>query len=450
MSEPWPHQLDFVDFAVKYKKVAAAHDTGTGKSRSAVKLADRIKAKRILVLCPTLAATMLRDQFHEWGEIPRIVTIARNGTSDLTGNVVIVPFDLLSTESAIARRLAQYVFDLVIIDEAHALKTPEAKRTRAAYGSNTKSGGVAHTAPYVVLLSGTLMPNHAAELWPHLSALRPELLGEPGRDSFIERYCTTKTVWRGSTPHEQITGIKMGPPAKDLHKRLATFVHRVHKEDVLKDLPPVLWTVVPVHVASLSIHEDMLRDWRVAEARLLKDIGSATGEEALAIAAASPYSATQRRLTGLIKLQAMIEALHDELEPSTHKVISFAYHRSVLEAIEERLSGYGVVTIDGRTPQDARPNLVRQFQTDRSKRIFNGQINTAGESIDLTASSSVWIMENDWTPKTLTQAVGRAHRHGQKSSVNARILALEGSIDLALSRTVARKARDVETIMEPV
>jgi SNF2 family DNA or RNA helicase len=301
-----------------------------------------------------------------------------------------------------------------------------------------------------LLLSATLMPNNAAELWTHLRALRPELLWEPGRDCFIERYCTTKTVWRGSSPYEQITGIKQGAPAKDLHKRLSTFAHRVHKEDVLKDLPPIVWTVVPVHVASLNIREDMLNEWRVAEARLLKDIGSATGEDALAIAHSSPHSATQRRLTGVIKLQAMIEALHDELEPTVHKVISFAYHRSVLEAIEERLAGYGVVTVDGHTPKDKRTGLVRRFQADHTVRVFNGQINTAGESIDLTASSSVWIMESDWTPKTLTQAVGRAHRHGQKSSVNARILALEGSIDLALARTLARKARDIKTILEPV
>jgi SNF2 family DNA or RNA helicase len=130
-------------------------------------------------------------------------------------------------------------------------------------------------------------------------------------------------------------------------------------------------------------------------------------------------------------------------------VIAFSYHRGVLEALARRFSGHGVVTIDGRTPPEQRFMLVRDFQTNPKIRLFNGQIVTAGESIDLTASSTMWIMESDWTPKTITQAIGRANRPGQTEPLTVRMLTLEGSIDTALARTLARKARDIEMIMEP-
>lgn len=447
---PWPHQIDLVDFAVKYRKVAGMHDTGIGKSRSAVMTADRIKARRILVLCPAMATGVWRDQFHLWSQEPRTVSIIRNAASDLLDNVVIVSFDLLSTKPRLVKRLVQYTFDLVIIDEAHALKTADSKRTIAAYGEAIKEGGVAHTAPYVLLLTATLMPNHPAELWPHLRALRPELLdgGVLGRDSFVDRYCVTKTEYRGSTPIERIKGSQRGAPAQDLRRRLATFVHRVRKQDVLKDLPPVLVTAVPVHIADLILSPDLVNEWRLAEAALMRDIGSASGEDALAIARSSPHSAAQRRLTGIIKSHAMVEALREELQSGDHKIISFAYHKSVLDIIETSLFGYGVVTLDGRTPKPKRDNLVWDFQTKPHVRLFNGQISLASESIDLTSASSMWIMESDWTPKTVVQAIGRVHRHGQRSSVNVKFLALEGSIDLALARTLARKTSEINEIMD--
>lgn len=450
MTVPWPHQTEAVKFALRHHKVAWMHDTGTGKTRTADELAKAIGAKRVLVLCPVIAVEHWAAQLDQWS--PEFsARIVRSATGDLmSGNVLIVSFNLLSNHPRLVKRLAQYRFDLVAIDEAHALKEPSSNRTEAAYGlDSTPLGGVVGDAPYVVLLTATLMPNHPGELWTHLASLRPELLAKPGFDSFIDRYCVTKTVWRGSTPFEQVKGAKKGAPASDLKRRLATFIHRARKKDVQKDLPPVLVDVWPVHVNDLSVPDELLQEWRLAEAALMRDIGSATGDDALALARSSPHSATQRRLTGAIKLQAMLAALLEELEQGDHKVISFAYHRQVIEAIERRLTGFGVVTVDGRTPQDKRFGLARQFRTDPKMRLFNGQINTAGEVIDLTASSSVWIMESDWTPKTITQAIGRAHRPGQKEPVNVRMLTLAGSIDTALARTLARKASDIEMIMEP-
>jgi SWI/SNF-related matrix-associated actin-dependent regulator of chromatin subfamily A-like protein 1 len=444
----WPHQAEGVEHAIRHRKVAWAHDTGTGKTRTAIELANAIDADRILVICPTIAVEHWRLQIDQWFRRDRSVSIVRSAASDLvSASTLIVTYSLLSTNPKLAARLTQYQFDLVIIDEAHALKEEESARSEAVYGFETGLG-VVRNAPYVVLLSATLMPNHPGELWTHLHSLRPELLKEPGHDSFLERYCIIKTIWRGSTPFERVVGAKKGAPATDLKRRLSTFVHRVRKRDVQKDLPPFTLDVWPVHIDDLNVPEDLLREWRTAEAALLRSIGSATGEEALALARASPHSATQRRLTGVIKVAAMTAILAAELEEPGKKVISFAYHRGVLEALARRFSGHGVVTIDGRTPPEQRFMLVRDFQINPKIRLFNGQIVTAGESIDLTASSTVWLMEQDWSPKTIMQAIGRAHRPGQTETVTVRMLTLEGSIDTALARTLKRKTEDIEMIME--
>jgi SNF2 family DNA or RNA helicase len=446
--KPWRHQLEYVDFAVRYKRTAAVHDTGVGKTRSAIMVADRIHARRILVICPTIALTHWVAQFAKYSAIDRSTVIVRSPQQDIAFvDIVLVSFDTLSTHESVVRRLVQYTYDLCIIDEAHALKNRDSKRTVAAYGPDAK-GGLAQQAPTVVLCTATLMPNHPGELWTHLAALRPELLKAPGYDSFVDRYCQTKMKRFGRRMVETVVGAQRGPPLDDLRRRLETFRHRVRKKDVL-DLPPLVINAYPVDIQDLEIPAEILEAWRKSEADMARSIGSATGEAALALARSSEHASTNRRLTGVVKTAAMIAALKQELDGSPEKVIAFAYHQEVMRALERAFIKYGVVTLDGRTPQWARIEFIKAFQTDPKRRLLNGQISVAGESIDLTAASSVWIMESDWTPKTITQAIGRAHRPGQVRTVNVHVLTLGGSIDEAIARVLIRKAEDIALLMEP-
>ena len=60
----WPHQVTGVEFALREKKVAWWDDTGTGKTGTAIALADAIEAKSTLVLSPVIGArTRWKAQF---------------------------------------------------------------------------------------------------------------------------------------------------------------------------------------------------------------------------------------------------------------------------------------------------------------------------------------------------------------------------------------------------
>jgi SNF2 family DNA or RNA helicase len=146
----------------------------------------------------------------------------------------------------------------------------------------------------------------------------------------------------------------------------------------------------------------------------------------------------------MVKLQAMAALLEPELAAG-RKVISFAYHREVLEALEARFKGR-VVTLDGSTSPAKRQANIKAFRENPRIHLFNGQISAAGEVIDLTPCSLMYVMENDWTPKTLTQAIGRANRPGQTEPLMVWLVTLAGSIDDALTRTLARKTRDIEAL----
>jgi SNF2 family DNA or RNA helicase len=440
----WPHQTSGVAFALREKKVALWDDTGTGKTGAAIALADAIEATGILVICPTIALEHWRAQFAKHGRIDRSVMLVRDHAAPLLGaNVIVVPFSLISKYPSLGKRLRQYRFDLVVIDEAHALMSMDSERTRSIYAIGSESGGVQDCAPYVVLLSATLSPNgRPNELYTHIRALRPELLGPAcGYDTFVSRYCITKF----SRNRETIVGPnKLTAP--ELKRIMGRFSRRIRKRDVQKDLPPVIVDTWPVNVADLVVPEKLMQEWQVSESLLARDIGSAAGEEALAIARSSPHAATNRRLTGLIKLQAMSAILEPELNAG-RSVISFSVHHDVLDALAARFKSQ-CVTLDGRTSAAKRQTAIKDFREGK-KLLFNGQISAAGEVIDLTPCSLMYIMENDWVPKSLTQAIGRANRPGQVEPLMCWILTLSGSIDDAITRTLAKKTGDIETL-EPV
>ena len=441
----WPHQTSGIAFALREKKVALWDDTGTGKTGTAIALADAIDAKCILVICPVIALEHWKAQFAKHGRVDRSVALVRDHDAPLFGaNVLVAPFSLISRYPSLPKRLRQYRYDLVVIDEAHALMSMDSERTRSIYAIGSESGGLQDRAPYVVLLSATLSPNgRPNELYPHLRALRPELLGPAsGYDTFVSRYCVTKF---GRGGRETIVGPNK-QTAPELKRIMGRFARRVKKADVQKDLPAVIVDALPVNVLDLVVPEKMMADWRVSEALLAADIGDAAGEEALALARSSPHSATNRRLTGLIKTQAMAALLEPEVAAG-RKVISFAVHHDVLDAIAERFKGK-CVTLDGRTSPAKRQAAIKDFREGK-KLLFNGQISAAGEVIDLTPCSLMYVMESDWVPKTMTQAIGRANRPGQVEPLMVWVLTLAGSIDDALTRTLIRKTKDIEAL-EPV
>jgi SNF2 family DNA or RNA helicase len=186
-----------------------------------------------------------------------------------------------------------------------------------------------------------------------------------------------------------------------------------------------------------------MQEWQVSESMLSRDIGDATGEEALAIARSSPHSATNRRLTGVIKTQAMAALLEPELAVG-RKVIAFSVHHDVIDALADRFKGQ-CVTLDGRTSSAKRQAAIKAFREDK-KLLFNGQISAAGEVIDLTPCSLMYIFEQDWVPKTITQAIGRANRPGQVEPLMVWVLTLAGSIDESLTRTLLRKQVDIQSL----
>jgi SNF2 family DNA or RNA helicase/uncharacterized protein (DUF3820 family) len=152
-----------------------------------------------------------------------------------------------------------------------------------------------------------------------------------------------------------------------------------------------------------------------------------------------------RHETALRKVPYAIEILESALV--SHKVVVFAYHRDVQEALFRAFEGRAVALHGGSTLEE-RADAVQRFQTDASVRLFVGSIRAAGIGITLTAASHVLFVELDWSPLIVQQAEDRCHRVGQKASVLVQYLFFKNSVDEHLAQLLASKQSTVSAAID--
>jgi SWI/SNF-related matrix-associated actin-dependent regulator 1 of chromatin subfamily A len=409
-----PYQIVGSRFLAERTAALLADDPGIGKSAQAIRACDDLLATKVLVVCPASVVENWRREFAKFSVL---------GT---------VP--LVRSYEAVTRGAIQSPYDALILDEAHYLKTKDAKRTKAIYGEKCDgAGGLIEKADHVFLLTGTPAPNNPSELWTHLRALAPEMIltkaGKPQSFwQFVNAYCTTRDNGFGI----QITG---GKRHEVLKEKLQPFMLRRLKSEVLTDLPPITWGELFV--------EGRVEGESGAQAALVRSTLLTKGVDGLREIA--PHVATLRRLTGLAKVAPVVEWVWEWLESTDRKIILFGVHREVLGAVVEQLKAFHPAVITGDTTN--RQAEVDRFQTDPQCRVFVGQVVAAGVGITLTAASDVLFLESSWTPSDNSQAAMRAHRLGQVNPVLIRFAVLSGSVDEQIAAAVARKTRDITKIL---
>ena len=117
------------------------------------------------------------------------------------------------------------------------------------------------------------------------------------------------------------------------------------------------------------------------------------------------------------------------------KCLVFCHHTMLLDIVEEYIKlKFGdktdfYIRLDGTTPIDTRQKLVEQFQTSSSTLIFLLSTKAAGQGLNLTAASTVIMMDIDYNPQIERQAEDRVHRLGQSKDVSIFKLICRNSIE---------------------
>ena len=422
-----PYQEEGIRFAAKKRAVLIGDEMGLGKTVQAIGICGVDNAESILVICPATLKLNWVAEFERWGMMPWKVGVVRGSKWPEGCDVVIVNYDVLTRHSD---KLHGKLWDVLICDECHYLKSPEAKRTKAVLAR----GGI--QANRKVFMSGTPMVNKPIELWPILASLS-ESFGT--YHEFGMRYCGAE---ERPVQYQQVE-IRPGQYARkpvrwawfydgatnldELHARLKGFMIRRKKADVLKDLPPKTRQVIEIGTSKAKVDK---AEWRAAVNALEHDQTQIVFDK---------LSAT-RHEQALEKTPRVVEHILDALSDG-RKIIVFAHHKDVIQAIGQALKKQGIQAagVIGGMSDTRKQAAVNAFQSDVDVRVFLGSIYAAGTGLTLTAASHVIFAELDWVPGIMSQAEDRAHRIGQHNAVLVQHLVWAGSLDARIARKLVHK-----------
>jgi SNF2 family DNA or RNA helicase len=201
----------------------------------AIRLANMGLGARMLVVCPGSLRLNWRCELERWLITRRRITLIETGKDawPLTPDVVVI---LLGEYHAELRSL---MWDLLIVDECHFIKSAGAKRTVEVFGRLDEEIGARLDpipAKRRVLMTGTPIVNRPLELWPIVHFLDPETWSD--RSSFGRRYCAglcDGVPCDTGSRHNDFAGVSH---LDELQDRLrSTIMIRRFKAEVLKETP---------------------------------------------------------------------------------------------------------------------------------------------------------------------------------------------------------------------
>jgi SWI/SNF-related matrix-associated actin-dependent regulator of chromatin subfamily A-like protein 1 len=455
-----PYQRAFLAFMREVpatrRGVLLADQMGLGKTIQALGLINDQPSRfggKVLVICPASLKLNWAREAEKWLIkkpticIPTTKTHGKETSNNFSAySLVIINYDIAGK---LKEKLMAESWDLVIVDEAHALKNSKAIRTRAILG-----GGRERTAPlparFWLMMTGTPILNRPCELWTLLQTLDKQGLGGDFFGYHV-RYCDGKKNGFG-------WDFSGASNLDELQEKLrSSIMIRRLKEDVLKELPAKRRSIIPLDAAGktgrLVQAEKDLQEKAEQIAAAIRAKGTDETEAAIveqlratASAALEDMSRIRAELA-IIKAEECAGLLIDK--SSSEPTLIFCHHHASIDITVEKLraAGLRVGKLDGRDSLAARDALVQDFQAGKLDAAVL-QIHSAGVGLTLTRSRSVVFLELDWTPGKMSQAEDRVHRIGQENAVQIDYLVYDKSLDALLAKTLLKKEAVIAKAMD--
>ncbi|KAM6124800.1 DNA excision repair protein ERCC-6-like [Phoenicopterus ruber ruber] len=436
--------------------------------------------RHVLLIMPTTLVSSWLAEFACWTPGLRVKEFHGTSKTERTRNlervqrkngIVVTSYQMLinNWKQLASSHEQEFVWDYVILDEAHKIKCPSNKTTKCVY---------AIPAKHRLLLTGTPVQNNLQEMWSLFDfACQGSLLGTAKTFRMEYENPITRARQKDATPGEKALGLKI---SENLMTIIKPYFLRRTKEDIKTNhadkpdapLPEdpsensapvvpsltrkndfVVWVyLAPVqeeiyrNFLSLDHVKEVLMTTRspLAELTVLKKLCdhprllSARACAQLGLEEQEYSEQDHRSEAGLLSGANKIDHLSDEtviqesgkmvflvgllerLREEGHQTLVFSQSRKMLDIIEHVLScrRFKIMRIDGTvTHLTEREKRINAFQSNKDYSVFLLTTQVGGVGITLTAASRVVIFDPSWNPATDAQAVDRAYRIGQKENV---------------------------------
>ena len=458
-TKPFSHQLEGVEYGLKYDRWFLGDEQGLGKSKQVIDIAVARKVmygyRFCLIVCGvnTLKWNWVNEIHTHSKEDAYILGQRRKGTKIRIGSTkdkledlklmydIKEPhpyFIITNVESFRDKNIADTISDLCkkgiigmcAADEMHKMKNPTAQQTK----------GFLKCLPYCRIgMTGTPLMNSPMDLYVILKWLGYE---SHAFYSFKQHYCVM-----GGYGGYEIVGYKN---LDQLTAQVREIMLRRLKSEVL-DLPEKVYVD---DVVEMSGKQAVM--YKEVEAGLKADYISGD------IDLTNPLSALIRlrqttgypgilseTITESAKLDRM-EELVENCTSNDEKVIIFSNWTQMTDAICNKLKsvGYKVGVITGETPDISRQEIVDVFQNSSDLKVLVGTIGAMGTGLTLTAATTVIFLDEPWNKALFDQAVDRAHRIGQKNNITVYSIMCKDTIDERIHNLIYKKGAMSDAIID--
>ncbi len=376
----------YQEFGTKYilnqQRVLLGDEMGLGKTMQALACMAHLRkegCKHFMVVCPV---SVLVNWQREISKFLGETAIAIHGTDRMdeynewlsNGGICVTTFETIVRLEINKERS----IDMLIVDEAHYVKNPEAKRTIALKE-------VIENSEYCLLMTGTPLENKVEEMIFLVSLLRPSVAKD------IEKF----------------KELRKAPQFREV---IAPVYLRRNRIDVLKELPELIekeeWCILG----------------EVEKKEYIKSLAKKNMMKMRQVSYEVENSADSSKINRLIEIC-------DEAKEDGRKVIIFSYFLSTIAKIQAALMDrcYGVIT--GAINSNARQEIIDGLAKAPDGSVVVSQITAGGVGLNIQCASVVILCEPQWKPSIEDQAISRCYRMGQSQSVMVHRLLAENTVD---------------------
>jgi hypothetical protein len=481
------YQKEDIVLLLDWPNVLLAEEAGMGKSAIMIVAANMMdahirKIKRGLILTPaTVKRNWLQKEWPRWSTLTHL-SVGVVVTDDWPDtDIVIMNPDIFDRHK---KRIDDTEWDFLWADESHKYKTEGARRTKLLLGGslNTKKENAekmgligAHGKYWSnevkafrrVFASATPL-DRPRDLWTTVKAFDPKGLGRDFNE-YAMRYCAAFYDTHGLNTKGASNLVELG------YKMRCRFMAR-HE---VKGLPPMQEEIIllsedTIEMQELESHAQQFIAENIAslmalsrddtfdipsELRNLKEdetekfvlLIGATMHQKMKFIKKPEYEpmftefSRLREMTGRAKVPAVVDYLREKTDNGSFPTVIMAYHRSVIEKLREAFPDH-VHVVGGMSEEKKREAIVK-FDSGQVP-WFIGQVNSAGEGIDLVASRYLCFAETDWQGSVIKQARKRIHRLSQKSPVLIEYLVADKTFDAFVAPKAIKKIDDANEVLD--
>jgi non-specific serine/threonine protein kinase len=324
---------------------------------------------------------------------------------------------------------------LAVLDEAQAIKNPNAKQTRSAKMLKADSR---------FALTGTPVENRLGDLWSIFDFINPGLLGSA--KAFTK--FTKRLSDRPRNPY--------GP----LRELVRPYILRRLKTDksVISDLPDK--TEVKAF-CQLSRKQAALYQQAVYDLAEQLDTAEGIRRKGLVLSFLMRFKQICNHPSQWLGDSAWSEAdsgkwtrlrdIAEEIAARQEKVLVFTQFREVTAPLASFLGsifGRPGLVLHGETPVKSRKDLVRRFQEEEAVGFFVLSLKAGGTGLNLTAASHVVHFDRWWNPAVENQATDRAYRIGQNKNVLVHKFVCQGTVEEKIDAMIESKRQIAQDMLE--